>query len=363
MKAIPFLGGHGGNVRKASEKYGIPEEDILDFSANINPLGPPEGVYRCLQSNWQQITRYPDPENKELRRALSLHLGVEMEQVLAGNGATEIIFLLIHALKPRRVMVTAPAFSEYARAAYSGGAEVVAYPLPEEEGFNLDATGIIKGLAGVDLLFLCNPHNPASNLVPPGALKEVLEHCRHKGTLLVVDESFLDFVEQRTEYTAVPYVTSCSHVLVLYSLTKFYALPGLRLGCAVAHRDLIARLEVCRDPWSVNRLAQLAGVAALEDSVFPHQSRRWLKEEKEFLFQKLKQVPGIRPLYPEVNFILVDLAGSGQGATEVTEKMARRGVLVRNCSSFEGLGDRYIRIAVKDRQANERLIQVLTEVL
>ncbi|KKM13120.1 hypothetical protein SY88_00545 [Clostridiales bacterium PH28_bin88] len=360
---MPILGGHGGNVRKASEKYGIPENEILDFSANINPLGPPEGVYRCLRSNLHQITRYPDPENAELRRALSAHLGVEEDRVLAGNGATEIIFLTIYALKPRRVMVTAPAFSEYARAAWSGGAQVVSYPLREEEGFNLKPFEIIKDLTGVDILFLCNPHNPVSNLIPPEALMTVIEHCRYTGTLVVVDESFLDFVEERRDYTVVPYAARHDHVLVLYSLTKLYALPGLRLGCAVAHRELVARLEACRDPWSVNRLAQLAGVAALQDPAFSDRTRRWLRKEKEFLFRKLQEVPGIRPLHPEVNFILVDLSESGKGASEVTEKMARRGVLVRNCSSFEGLGDRYIRIAVKDRLANERLLQVLSDVL
>ncbi|WP_173298771.1 threonine-phosphate decarboxylase CobD [Thermanaeromonas sp. C210] len=354
---------HGGDWRGALDKYGWKPEEILDFSANINPLGPPAGVWACLTANLRAVCRYPDPASKELKEALSLELQVPPGALLIGNGATDIIYSLCFLLKPRAVLVAEPTFAEYRRAAEAAGARVLSLPLPAGEGFRLDGAEYSRCLARVDMAFLCNPNNPVGNLIEDRDLAAVLEESRRQGTWLVVDESFLDFVQEDRRRSLCREALRYPNVVVLRSLTKFYALPGLRLGYAVASPSLIRHLEGRRDPWSVNILAQMAGVEALKDREFVVNTRKWLEEEKEYLYRGLASLSGSRPYPPEANFILVDIGRTGWSSGRLAEACARRKVLVRDCASFAGLGDVHIRVAVRDRQANNILLAVLRELL
>ncbi|WP_406678505.1 threonine-phosphate decarboxylase CobD [Moorella sp. ACPs] len=350
---------HGGDWQGAVEKYGWQPEEILDFSANINPLGPPARVLETLQQNLPAIRRYPDPRCRQLKKALADYLQVEPAAVIAANGATELIYLICQTLKPRRVLIPEPTFSEYRRAAVTAGAEVVALELDPASSFALDIDRWREKLAQVDLAFLCNPNNPTGQLLERAVLKEIVELCRRRGVFLVVDESFLDFLPNWPELSLGTMAAAGEGLLTLRSLTKIFALPGLRLGCGVAHPELAARLEARRDPWSVNILAQMAGVAALADGEYLKATRELIRREKEYLYHGLAGLAGFRPYHPEVNFILTDISASGLAVPELAAQLVRERILIRDCSSFPGLGPAYFRVAVLDRGANQKLLRAL----
>ncbi|MGI9953224.1 threonine-phosphate decarboxylase CobD [Moorellaceae bacterium AZ2] len=359
-QAVPL---HGGNWPEMQQKYGWSPEEILDFSANINPLGPPAGVLACLAANLEAVRRYPDPANGQLKEALALYLQVPPEALLIGNGATEIIYSLCFLLRPRAVLVAEPTFAEYRRAARAAGARVLSLPLQAGDGFRLDGAAYCRHLAQADMAFLCNPNNPVGNLIEQRDLEGILWESRKQGTWLVVDESFLDFVGEGPRLSLCQAALRTPNLVVLRSLTKFFALPGLRLGYAVASPSLVSHLEERRDPWAVNILAQMAGAEALKDEEYVLRTRRWLEEERRYLYQGLASLPGSKPYPPEANFVLVDIGRTGWSSGRLTEACARRKILLRDCASFPGLGDGHIRVAVKGREANDVLLAVLRELL
>ncbi len=353
---------HGGNIAQAARKYGLSEKEIIDFSANINPLGPAPGVYQAVMEEFWRIKHYPDPGCGELPRLLAGHLGVDEKNLLLGNGGAELIYILPRALKIRRALVIAPTFSEYARAVEASGGRVrhVTLPLSGEAS---PAGRAADHLPGTDAVFVCNPNNPTGRLFGPGDLLPLLDAAEKAGSHMVVDEAFMDFVPQRQHHSLMSMATRLPNLVVLYSLTKFFGIPGLRLGAAVASADVIGGLRRLKDPWSVNALARVAGEAALRDRDHMALTLKTVGEEREYLFSSLFSLPGLRPFPSEANFLLVDVSGTGLKSADLVEKMAGRGILVRNCANFYGLDDGYIRVAVRTRPENEFLIGALRSVL
>lgn len=353
---------HGGNIARAAREYGLREKEIVDFSASINPLGPAPGVYPALMEGFWRIRHYPDPDCGGLPGLLAGHLGVGEENLLLGNGGSELIYILPRALKIRRALVVAPTFSEYALAVEAAGGRVrhVVLPPAGEASPAEDAAGL---LPGCDAVFLCNPNNPTGRLFGPGELLPLLEAAQKAGAILVVDEAFMDFVPGRKNYSLMPLARTRGDLVVLYSLTKFFGIPGLRLGAAVACPEVIARLRSQKDPWSVNALAAAAGEAALKDRDHMGKTLETVREERDHLFSRLSSLPGLRPYPSGANFLLVGVSGSGVKSAEMVEKLARRGILVRNCANFYGLDDGYVRVAVKTRRENELLLKALERAL
>jgi len=316
-----------------------------------------------LAENLRAVIRYPDPASRELKEVLSSQLRVSPEALLIGNGATEIIYSLCFLLRPRAVLVAEPTFGEYRRAAVAAGARVVYLPLSAGDGFRLDGDQFSRYLPQVEMAFLCNPNNPVGNLLGERDLEIILEESLKHGTWMVVDESFLDFVREERRRSLVLEAARYPRLVVVKSLTKFFALPGLRLGYAAASPSVVRYVEARRDPWCVNILAQVAGAAALKDREFVVNTWKWLEEEKAYLYHGLAALPGVRPYPSEANFFLVDIRQTGWSSGRLADACARRRILVRDCSSFTGLGDGYIRVAVKERQANSTLLGVLGELL
>lgn len=322
-------------------------------------MGPPACVLEALIKNLQAVKRYPDPTNLELKSSLAAYLGVQPDSLLVGNGATEIIYFLCFLLRPRTVLVAQPTFSEYARAAEAAGARVIFCPLLPTQGFKLDVEGYCCLLDQSDMAFLCNPNNPTGNLLPYDTVYRIWQESRRRGIWLIVDESFLDFVEDWPELSLVQVAAREEKLVVLRSLTKFFALPGLRLGVGIAAPGIIKYLEERSDPWRVNILAQLAGAVAVKDKEYQIRTWEWLKVEKAYLFEGLASLPGLRPYRSETNFILVDISLSGWKSGELTNALAQHKVLVRDCSNFPVLKGRYIRVAVKERESNTILLRLL----
>ncbi|MCL6612271.1 MAG: threonine-phosphate decarboxylase CobD [Peptococcaceae bacterium] len=353
---------HGGNIGRAAREYGLSEKQIIDFSASINPLGPAPGVYRAVTEALWRIKHYPDPGCGDLPRLLADYLGVGRENLLLGNGGAELIYILPRALKIRRALVAAPTFSEYARAVEAAGGRVRYITLPVS-GTAFPAGEAAGHLAGCDAVFLCNPNNPTGQLFSPGDLMPLLDAAEGAGAAVVVDEAFMDFVAGREDFTLMPLACARRNLVVLYSMTKFFGIPGLRLGAAVACPEVIGRLKQLKDPWSVNALARVAGEAALRDESHMAETLKTVKEEREYLFSTLSSVPGLRPFPSEANFLLVDVSGTGMKSAELVEKLAAMGILVRNCANFYGLNESYIRVAVKTRPENESLVRALEKTI
>lgn len=343
---------HGGNLRRAKELYGL--ESFIDLSANINPFGPPAGVWDSLRKSMSDIVHYPDPESLVLKKTLSDALNQDLESMMLGNGAGELIFTVLQALKPQRVVIPIPTFSEYERAARAAGSEVLYVPLGPEgwAGFKgSDQKALArweKILTGCDLLFLCSPHNPTGSLLERDFFVQILRLTKEKGCKILFDESFYDFLPDESRRSAREYLAENQHLLVLYSLTKFYSIPGLRLGAVFAHPPLIAGFDRYRDPWSVNVMAQQAGITALEDREFPAEVREKLQASRDYFYREF-ELSGLKnlKLWPSVvNFALIEVLNySPQG---LIEDLGRLGILVRDCSSFEGLPPNFIRVAIKD---------------
>ncbi|HPU35942.1 MAG TPA: threonine-phosphate decarboxylase CobD [Bacillota bacterium] len=353
---------HGGNVNLASRRYNIPVHELLDFSANINPLGPSPKSVSAVIDNLGLISSYPDPDCTELKSVLASHLGIREELLLMGNGAVELIYLLVRVLEARKALIPVPTFSEYGLAMLSQGGEVLEIALDEKKGFRLPLDDLIRSLDQVDLIFLCNPNNPTGRLLDSKTIEYILDKSFSHGAMLLVDEAFMDFIPEKKRFSVMNRVGEFPNLAVLYSLTKFFGIPGLRLGAIAAPEIIINRMKTAKDPWNVNVLAQVAGVAGLRDQDYMERTVKLVRQEKQFLFRELKRLPGLKPLPGAANFFLVEVTESGLTSDKLTELLGRRGIMVRDCNGFAGLAGRYIRVAVRTHPENIKLINALKSI-
>ncbi|MBP8980740.1 MAG: threonine-phosphate decarboxylase [Syntrophobacterales bacterium] len=348
---------HGGNLRKLAEAAGLSPAHILDFSANINPLGPPEWLRPLIISRVASLVHYPDPDCAELLQAAAARYGVKTEETIAGNGSTEILHLLPRVLTARRAVVSVPAYVDYAHAAELAGLPVERVPLAEERDFRPDPEKIDRFLRDGDLFFTGQPNNPTGLLWDAADLRRLAR--RHPAATIVIDEAFADFVPGMDSLTQ----RRPPNVVVLLSLTKFFAVPGIRLGCAVADPALIARIKAVMPPWTVNTLAQAIGAAALADAAYAEKTRAYVGEARETLVRDLTSLGGFYVYPGEANFLLVKITRRDLDAPELAGKLLRRGIGIRVCDNFAGLDRRFFRIAVRTGDENRRLCQAIGDVL
>lgn len=350
--------GHGGDWHTAADLFGE-REQWLDFSANMNPLGPPPHVHEALRSAWQTITRYPDPAVRELREKLASHHGISPDNILVGNGAAECIDLAMRVLKPRRLGLVRPAFSEYEEAAAKLGCELHEVYLKTENSFVLEEDLAVRLSDCCDTVILGHPNNPTGQLIPGASLRILLS----SGSKLIIDEAFLDFSQEEETLSLIPEAARREGLIVIRSMTKFYAIPGLRLGYAVADAALIHEMQKLQVPWSVNAMAQAAGIAALEDSEYAARTKQWLADERPWLTQALKGL-GLTVYSGMPNYILFALPeDSPWTAASLQQALGRKGILIRDASHFRGLTNKFVRCAVRDRKDNEVLIVEMQKLL
>jgi threonine-phosphate decarboxylase len=354
--------GHGGDWVTATETFGHPPEKWLDFSANINPLGPPKALKELLFREWEHLVRYPDPQVRELRTVIAEKYQLDLHSVLVGNGAAELIDLIVRRLQPQKAAVVDPTFSEYAEAMVKAGTNILSIPSFMETGFAVPFDDLVTACGKVDLIFLGQPNNPTGQWMNREKLLFLLKKAEMNNTLLVLDEAFIDFLPDETEITLVQEAQRSFHLVVIRSMTKFYAIPGLRLGYAVAHPDRIHAMNRLQVPWSVNHLAQKAGVLALTDHEYELQTREVIAEERAWLIDQLRQLD-FSPYEGAANFILVHMGDCRGNASILQRRLAERGILIRRCANFIGLDDHFFRIAVRNRSDNERLMEALSAVL
>jgi len=356
----PF--GHGGDLVTASERFGIPPLQLLDFSANINPLGPPPSVCALLQNGLASAVHYPDPAHRSFRRALAERLNVPDTWLLPGNGAAECMALAILALQPETVGVIQPCFSEYETLSRQFGAQVAVCRGDEQRQFKPEREKLRRLFEEADLVFVGTPNNPTGLLWERCELMEMAAWTAQTGTYLAVDEAFLDFVPEESQHSLLRELDSLPRVILIRSLTKMYAIPGLRLGYAVAQPVLIERMKRKQVSWSVNGLALAAGEACLRERQYEAKTRALIEQERAFLREVIEQRLGWQVWPGEANFLLVR-APEGLTADWLQERLGAKGILIRNCSMYPGLTVRDFRIAVRTGEENQRLADALTEVV
>ncbi|MCR5559472.1 MAG: threonine-phosphate decarboxylase CobD [Schwartzia sp.] len=344
---------HGGNVYCE----GAPEGGWRDFSANINPLGLASSVRTAVADSIDDIIHYPDPSGKALKEALSDFYGVPADYFVLGNGAAELFYVLFHTEHPKKVLLPIPSFSEYERAALAAGADVVYHTLKEEEDFVLSVDSV--ELEGIDCILLGNPNNPTGNMLKSAELEKLIKKAGLTGTIVAVDESFLDFREDEDAYSVRSLTAKYDNLIILRSLTKFYALPGLRLGFAVTNPNRAEKMDMGKDPWNVNLPAQRAGVAALKDTEYQKKSQKLVAEECARFAGELRTISGFKVFEPTVNFILIHLGEEWESSAAFCARMREKGFLLRDCSNYPGLDNMFVRVAVKTKEENEELLAAL----
>jgi threonine-phosphate decarboxylase len=346
---------HGGNIYKIAKELGIAEDKLIDFSASINPLGISEKVKEVIRREFDGLVNYPDPDSTELTDKIASHHGIKADTIICGNGSTELIYLIPRVLKPRKVLITAPAFSEYEKACLLNyELQITNYELKEERGFSIDADKYMDHMQGCDMAFLCNPNNPTGNLMSKESVLKIARAANEAKCFLVVDEAFIDFTP---EESVIGDVKDNPYLIILRSMTKFYALTGLRIGYGVFHKELIEKVKRFKEPWTVNNLAQKTAVTALEDSGYAGETYGLMKEEKAYMEKCFREM-GIKYYPSAANYYLLKAGDAGSKVL----KLRQKGILIRDCSNFKGLNSSYIRVAVKSHEQNEMLITEMRKI-
>ena len=327
---------HGGNVDEIARERGIEKGTIIDFSANINPLGYPEGVRRKVMDAFECILNYPDPDSHDLTRALARYHGIASEHILVGNGATEFIYWLPLLFRPKRALIVTPAFSEYEKGLRMAGADISFFHTRMEEGFRVD-TGMLAThiTEGIDMVCLGNPASPSGILTEKEHLYALIDVAEKAGRIVVIDEAFMDFVE---EGSVKKRAIDSKGVVILRSMTKFFGIPGLRVGYCIAGAGIIARIRSGMPPWTVNVLAQQAAAAALEDLSYIRRSQSYIQTEREYLESQLSDIEGLSVMSGAANYLLVHMDDAFPlDAPGLRERMLASGIVIRDCSNYRGL--------------------------
>lgn len=370
---------HGGNIFQFAHEQGIEPYEVVDFSANINPLGPSQRGLDALNSQLRYISHYPDATNDDVLNAIADTYGMDKHKIIVGNGAAELLYAICRLPGYTGAFVPAPGFSEYKEALEASKIPVrdIFYrPREDDNGlpyFEVPYLALetfaaeLKGQDGRIIVFLGNPNNPDGTLLDKDHIRTVASMLKDANSLLVIDESFIDFVGndplQDNEHSMRSLVNEFDNIIVVHSFTKFYAVPGLRIGAAFANETLITQLQQYIPSWSVNTLAQAYTKAALNDVDYIKRTKQELNEERAFMYNALDDIEGITVYPPSANFILFQVNQEGITANYINEELKKYNMIVRNCDSYVGLTNHWVRIAIKDHDTNIKLVDKLTNIL
>lgn len=349
---------HGGIHYQKSTKG--KDSIIIDFSTNVNPLGPSPKVLSTIKKNIKLISAYPDPDSKELKNAIMEYVGIDKEHIVVGNGANELIHLFadVFVKKGDKVVIPMPTFFEYEFACdkNSGNINYV-----ELDDFGFDKESMIDAIGkGTKVVFICNPNNPSGMLAYRKDLESVLEHAYNNNTLVMLDECFIEFVEEPEKNSFAKYVGEYENLIVLRTLTKAFGLAGLRVGYCLASKKISHVLNRAKVPWSVNALAQKAAIAALSDLAHLEKTRRLVRKEKKYLQDNIAKMKQFKAYRSDANFFLIKL--SNIDSLSLQERLLKKGILIRDCSTFTGMGTDFVRVAPQKHTANVSLLNALKEI-
>ena len=344
---------HGGDVYTASGK-----NNIVDYSANINPLGLPQSVKKAIVKSLNGCVDYPDPFCRRLSAKLANFLAVPQDYIFFSNGAADVLFKLALALRPKKALLLAPTFADYEKALRSVDCDICYYLLQEEHGFEPQPDILKQLTADLDMVVICNPNNPTGKLIDKALLEQVIARCKQLNIRILIDECFMDFVAEEKAYSMMPQLAANKQLVILKAFTKTYAMPGLRLGyCLTADEALVLRLHEVGQDWNVSTPAQEAGIAALDETTYVDKAKVLIAKERRYLTNVLQKC-GAVTYGSEANYIFFKMPQP----LDLKEQLVKKGFLIRSCANYHNLQGNYYRIAVKRHVDNMRFAKALKEV-
>ena len=354
---------HGSDIEKICAYYHLNKEDIVKFGANVNPLGLSASVKKEIAENIDLFSSYPDRDYVSLRNTIAAYCQIPAEFILPGNGSSELISLLIQERAPKHTLILGPTYSEYSRELSFSGSTQEYYHLQEERNFTLDVDDLCKILEkGYDFLIICNPNNPTSSAIMQEDLRKLIAFCAEKNIFVMIDETYVEFAPDINAVTAVPLTREFTNLMVLRGVSKFYAAPGMRLGYGITgNREFLARMREKQTPWSLNSLGAFAGEKMLLDHDYFRRTRELILGERDRMETELKKLP-IFKVYPAyANFILLKIQKEGLTSAGVFEACIKKGLMIRDCSSFQCLDGEFVRFCIMMPEDNTRLLDVLKQ--
>ena len=354
---------HGSDLEKIESIYGIKKENIISFSANVNPLGVSPLLRTALSEQIDSITSYPDREYTSLRKCIAEYCHTDYENIIVGNGSTELISLFIQIEHPKKALVIGPTYSEYEREISLGGGTTLYYPLKEEDNFELNVEDFLTHLnESLDLLVICNPNNPTSSCITRKNMRRILDACKQYDIYVMVDETYVEFADNMEEIDSIPLTNYYNNIVILRGTSKFFAAPGLRLGYAITgNRDLIKAINTRKNPWTINSLAVVAGETMFKDTAYIEQTRQLIASERSRCYQALQASPDYKVYKPSGNFMLAKITTEELTSEFLFDKAIRQGMMIRDCSTFPFLDNKYIRFCFMKQEDNARLLKCLLE--
>lgn len=352
---------HGSDLEQIEQVYGIKKENIISFSANVNPLGISPNLKKTLAEHLDAITTYPDREYTSLRRCIADYIHSDFENIIVGNGSTELISLFIQIEHPKKAMIIGPTYSEYEREIFLGGGTTHYYPLREKDDFRLDLEDFTAHLnESVDLLVICNPNNPTSSAITRTQMRQILDVCKQYDIFVMVDETYVEFADNMEEITSVPLTHYYNNIIILRGTSKFFAAPGLRLGYAVTgNHDLIKSINTRKNPWTINSLAVIAGELMFSDEDYIKQTKDLISAERSRIYAQLESCPDFKVYPPSGNFLLAKILREDITSSDLFDRAIRQGLMIRDCSTFPFLDQKYIRFCFMNPEDNDKLLACL----
>lgn len=356
---------HGSDLEQVEKYFHVRKEDILSYSANVNPLGISPLLKNNLIQNIDAIMTYPDRDYDKLRSSIGQYTNIPKEYISVGNGSTELISLYIHLTKPKKALLIEPTYSEYEREISIAGGICDYFMLSAENDFALNLDDLKKVLTNdYDLLVLCNPNNPTSTSLDHNTLEPLIAFCHQNNILMIIDETYVEFTDNLSNITAIPLIKQYDNLVVLRGISKFFASPGLRLGYAIcSNRPLLKQLEDNKNPWSINTLAAIGGEVMFQDIDYIKQTRELIRTERTRIYKELSTWNSIYCYTPTVNFILCRILIPNITAQDLFTACIKEGMMIRDCSSFEGLDDSFFRFCFRNPAENDRLLSTLKKLL
>ena len=349
---------HGADINSAAELYGLEADKIIDFSSNINPFIV-DSMDKIVAAGVGSLQKYPDIKYRRLRKNISDYLGVDDSQVIPGNGATEIIYLLMRNLRGRLAIIN-PTFSEYRKGAEIAGLSVVDFVMDWKKDFKLDLDEIYRRKDEFDSIFICNPNNPDGSV---REIKKLLEFAEKEGKLLIVDETFIEFADSEKGRSLVNMVEKSKNLFIIRAVTKFFGIPGIRLGYGISsNRELLQKMYDEKEPWTINSFADSASDFIFKEEEYIRKSKEYFSKERVCMINEINKIDGIKAFNSDANFILVRF--ENRNVLDVKENLLKRaGLLIRDASNFIGLDSSFARVAIKNHEQNIVLVDAIRSVL
>ena len=361
MKKTTVVHMHGGDLDAIELKYGIPKNEIIDFSGNINPMGFPESVKNELIKNIDLVSTYPDKNYSALRKSIAEYTGADAEDITVGNGSTELISVFIKSVKPENSVILGPAYSEYEHELKVLGSNIFYFPLEEKDNFKINIPKLLNVLTeDIGLFVACNPNNPTGTAITTAEMEEILLHCKKNNISVMVDETYIEFSDSIDEICSIPLTKKYDNLFVIRGIAKFFAAPGLRLGYGITKSKAFHKLIAAKqNPWSVNILASFAGERLFSDKDYISRGKELISSERKKAFHELSTWKNIKAYPSSSNFILLKLLTDKTNAAEIFEKLIVKKMLVRDASSFEFLDESYLRFCILSPEHNKMLLEEL----